>query len=327
MSTHTQVGPVRIAVCSDLTDLNVHTVFGALESEGHSVKLLSGSDKAAIVAEASDADVLMLGYGSVDDEVFTRLPSLRMVALASMGFNNVDVEAAHRRGVAVSNIVGAATEEVALHALSLILDALRGVSAHDRAIRAGGWELEAVPTPRRASQLTLGIVGLGRIGLALAEKAHPVFGRIIGYDPFPVERLGEFGVEPASFDKVLHDADVISLHLPLTEETTDLLNADRLAQLKRGAMIVNVSRGGLINSRDLRTALDEGRIGAAGLDVLDQEPPARDHVLVGHPRVTLTPHSAFMSDAALADYVRLQADNILTWARTGRPLTPVPVGS
>lgn len=324
MSTQAQVRPIRIAVCPDLIDLDVRRVFGALESAGHSVTLLQGSDSEAIVAEAVDADALMLGYGSLDDDAFARLPALRMVALASMGFDNVDVEAAHRRGVAVSNIVGAATEEVALHALALVLDALRGISAHDRAVRAGGWDLAAVPLPRRGSGLTLGIIGLGRIGLALAEQAAPIFGRIIGYDPVPGERSG---VEQVSLEVALREADVISLHLPLTEETTGFLDAGRLGQLRRGAVIVNVSRGGLIDAAALRDALDDGRIGAAGLDVLDEEPPPQDHVLVNHPRVTITPHAAFLSDAALADYVRLQADNVLTWARTGRPLTPVPTGS
>jgi phosphoglycerate dehydrogenase-like enzyme len=325
LTTETLPRPLHIAVCGDLTDLNVQSAFGSLEAAGHRVTLLSAGDKDTVISEAGDADALMLGYGEVDDEVLEALPRLRMIALASMGFDNVDLESAARRGISVSHIVGAATEEVATHALALALDALRRTSAYDRAVRAGTWNLESAPIPPRISQLTLGVVGLGRIGMALVERARPLFGTILGFDPFlPDDRIRKLGVQPATFDEVLANAEVLSLHLPLTDETADLLNAETFARMKRGATLVNVSRGGLINSADLREALDNGTIGAAALDVLDVEPPPADHPLLGHPLVTLTPHSAFLSDAALADYVRLQAENVLTWARTGTPLTPVP---
>ncbi|MDN4613839.1 C-terminal binding protein [Leifsonia sp. F6_8S_P_1B] len=318
--------PVNVAVCADLDALDVRPQLDRLTAEGHAVTVLRGFDKRAIIAEAAEADALMLGYGDVDEEVLEALPRLRMVALASMGFDNVDVVAAARRGVAVSHIVGAATEEVATHALALALDALRGISAYDRSVRAGVWDLEVVPVQPRISGLTLGVVGMGRIGAALAERARPLFGRIVGHDPFlPDDRIRRQGVEPAGLEEVLRSADVVSLHLPLTEQTAGLIDADALATMRQEAVLVNVSRGGLIDTGALRAALDAGRLRGAALDVLDTEPPGAGHPLIGHPRAIVTPHAGFRSAAALDDYVRLQAENVLAWARTGIPLTPVPV--
>ncbi|CAM5387442.1 C-terminal binding protein [Leifsonia shinshuensis] len=325
MTESASARPIVVAVCSDLDELDIRPHLDRIAAEGHTVRFLTGWDRDAILAEAGDADALMLGYGVVDADVIDALPRLGMIALASMGFDNVDLAAAGRRGVAVSNIVGAATEEVATHALALTLDAVRGISAYDRSVRAGGWDLESVPVQPRLSGRTLGVVGLGRIGVAYLERARPLFGRIVGHDPFlPDDRVRSLGIEPATLDELLRVADVVSLHLPLTEQTHGLIGAQALAAMKEEAVLVNVSRGALIDSTALRDALDRGRLRAAALDVLDEEPPGAGHPLLGHPRVTLTPHAGFRSAEALEDYVRLQADNILAWARTGAALTPVP---
>lgn len=319
----TDAAPVRVAVCADLLELGADEGLDRLRASGAIVDLLPGGDRDAIMQGAQQADALMLGYGIVDAEVLAALPRLRMIALASMGSDNVDLEAARRRGVTVANVVGAATEEVATHALALALDALRSVSAYDRSVSGGAWALDAAPMPRRLSDLTVGIVGLGRIGLAFAARAQPLFGSMLGYDPVPRPELVPAGLELASLDEVLTRSDVISLHLPLLPETHQLIDATRLATLREGAVIINVSRGGLIDSAAVRDALDSGRLAAVGLDVLDDEPPRPGHPLVGHPRATITPHVGFLSARALSDYVGLQVGNVLAWVRTGSPLTPV----
>lgn len=325
MTESASARPIDVAVCSDLDELDIRPHLDRIAAEGHTVRFLTGWDRDAILAEAGDADALMLGYGTVDAAVIDALPRLGMIALASMGFDNVDLAAAERRGVAVSNIVGAATEEVATHALALTLDAVRGISSYDRSVRDGGWDLESIPVQPRLSGRTLGVVGLGRIGVAYLERARPLFGRLVGHDPFlPDDRVRQLGIEPATLDGLLRTADVVSLHLPLTEQTHGLIGAEALAAMKEDAVLVNVSRGALIDSTALRDALDRGRLRAAALDVLDEEPPGAGHPLVGHPRVTVTPHAGFRSAEALEDYVRLQADNILAWAGTGAALTPVP---
>lgn len=321
--------PLVVAVCDDLLELGAEEGLARLREAGATVRLLPGGDGATIAQHAGDADVLLLGYGMVDAEVLAALPRLRLIALASMGADNVDLDAAERRGVLVSNVLGAATEEVATHALALALDSLRSISAYRAAVERGEWALASAPMPRRASDLTLGIIGLGRIGMALAERARPLFGRIVGFDPaLSRDSAAAAGIALMSMDEVLASAEVVSLHLPLLPETERLIDEARLATMRPGAVLVNVSRGGLIDSAAVRAALDSGQLSAVALDVLDEEPPSPAHPLVGHPRATITPHAGFLSQRALADYVGLQVENVLTWARTGTPLTPMrAVGS
>lgn len=316
-------GALRVAFCADLGDIGADRQLHRLRDAGLQVDVLPAGDAATIVAQAAGADALMLGYGTVDEAVLEALPRLKLIALAAMGTDNVDVEAARRRGVTVTNVVGAATEEVATHALALTLDALRQISTYRAAVAAGRWSLDDASVPRRLSTLTLGIVGLGRIGLAYAERAQPLFGRMLGYDPATRPDAVAGLVELRSLDEVIAESDVISLHLPLLPETAGLIGATAIPRMRPGAVIVNVSRGGLIDSRALRSGLDAGHIAAAALDVLDEEPPSSGHPLVGHERVTITPHAGFLSDRALADYVDQQIDNVLAWARTGTALTPV----
>ncbi|GAA1422846.1 C-terminal binding protein [Agrococcus citreus] len=309
-----------VAVARDLDELDIETGVRMLEAAGCRVVRLSADDPDTVAREAADVDVLLIGYARIDAELLDRLPRLGMIATASMGFDMVDVEAATARGVWVANVLGGATEEVATHAFGLALASARGIVDHAVAVRAGGWDLGAAPTPRRLSQQTLGLVGLGRIGLALAERASATFGRVVGFDSYAGDTPG---IERMTADEVLAAADVLSLHLPLTDETAGYLNAGRIARMPRGATVVNVSRGGLIDATALIEALDAGHLAGAALDVLETEPPAADDPLVTHPKVIVTPHSAFLSDASMADYVRLQAENALAWLATGRPATPV----
>lgn len=320
MSTETGAAGRVVAVCRDLDELDIEAGVRMLEAAGCRIVRLSADDAETIAREAADAEALLIGYTRIDAELLERLPRLGVIATASMGFDMVDVDGATALGIWVANVLGAATEEVATHALALALASTRGVVAHAAAVRAGGWDLGAAPTPRRLSQQTLGLVGLGRIGLALAERASATFGRVVGYDPYASETPG---IERMSADEVLAAADVLSLHLPLTDETAGYLNAERIARMPRGATVVNVSRGGLIDADALLAALDSGHLAGAALDVLETEPPAADDPLVAHPKVIVTPHSAFLSDASMADYVRLQAENALEWLATGRPATPV----
>ncbi|WP_347754795.1 NAD(P)-dependent oxidoreductase [Agrococcus sp. ProA11] len=321
MSTEAAAAGSRVvAVCRDLDELDIEAGVRMLEAAGCTVLRLSADDPDTIAREAADAEALLLGYARVDADLLARLPRLGLIANASMGVDMVDVDAATARGVWVANVLGAATEEVATHALALALAASRRLIPYVDSVRSGGWDLEAAPMPRRASEQTLGLLGLGRIGLALAERASATFGRVVGYDPYAGETPG---VERMSADEVLAAADVLSLHLPLMPETAGYLNAHRIALLPPGATVVNVSRGGLIDEPALLDALERGHLAAAALDVLATEPPAADDALVAHPRVLVTPHAAFRSDASMADYVRLQAENVLAWLRTDRPVSPV----
>jgi D-3-phosphoglycerate dehydrogenase len=315
-----------LAVYSDVVEVDPAPGVALLEAAGLEVRVIGSADPAVIAREAAGAEALLIGYTRVDAALIAALPRLRLVATQSVGFDMVDVEAARERGIWVSNVPGAATEEVAVHAYAMGLSLLRGLPFHDRAVRAGSWQGDAEPL-RRPSDVTLGILGLGRIGRRVGALGRGVYGRVIGYDPLLDAAAWPAEVEREELGAVLEQSDVVSLHLPLSDATERLLDAAALERMRRGAFVVNVSRGALIDARALLDALDSGRLGGAALDVLETEPPDPADPLPRHPRVLVTPHAAYYSDRAAAAYVVDQARNVIAWHESGRPRDPVVTGS
>ena len=320
--------PVAVYTAIDDTDLSAGVEL--LQSAGVDVRMLHSSDPEQIVAGAQDADALLVGYAAITADVIQALPKLKIVALMSMGVNNVDLEAAADQGVWVTNILGVATEEVATHTVALMLDQLRGVSQYRAAVHEGRWNDRTETAQPRLSTMTLGLVGLGRIGLKVAELARPFFGRIVAYDPHLAETaevhasLHRAGVERVSLEELKRSSQVVSLHVPLTAATHHLVDDAFLSGMPPQSYLFNVSRGALVDSQALRDAIDRGHIAGAGLDVLDIEPPPPDHPLVGHDRVTVTPHIGYYSDVTEVEYVRAQAQNVVSLFKRGTPETPVP---
>lgn len=318
-----------LAVYTDTDDTDVSAGIALLEAAGYEVRVLETRDPAAIIAGARDAEVLLLGYAPITREIIEALPKLKLIALMSMGFDFVDLDAASEHGIWVTNVPGAATEEVATHALALLLHATRQLPFYLGSATPERWNERAAAAPPRLSELQLGIVGLGKIGREFARVAGPLFGGIVGYDPFlpdtPEVRadLKVLGIRRAELADVRDSAHVLSLHLPLTPDTEQMVDAEFIAAMPAGAVVLNVSRGGLIDSAALAAALDSGQLSAAALDVLDQEPPAAEHPLLGRDDVVLTPHIAYFSSFTEAEYVRVQAANAVTFAQTGRPESPV----
>ncbi|MFF2053312.1 C-terminal binding protein [Leifsonia sp. NPDC058194] len=314
-----------VAVYTDVEDTDPAPGIALLESHGFEVRVLGTRDPAAIVAGAQDADALLPGYAAVTREMIASLPRLKVIALMSMGFDYVDVEAATEHGVWVTNVPGAATEEVATHALALLLASARQLPFYTSSATPDRWNERAPEAPPRLSERTLGILGLGRIGREFARLAGPLFGRVLGYDPMLPDtpevtaELNRLGIARASLDDVRRGADVLSLHMPLTTETTRMVDAAFLEQMPVGSILVNVSRGGLIDNDALVAALESGRLSGAALDVLDQEPPAPGHPLVGRDDVVLTPHIAYFSRFTEVEYVRVQAQNAADAVQTGEP--------
>ncbi|MYV48123.1 C-terminal binding protein [Streptomyces sp. SID2888] len=320
--------PRPVAVFTDLEDLDPTPGITLLTEAGFEVRIADAPDADSIVRAAADAVGLLVGYAPVDAALLDRLPSVRIIATLSAGYDQVDIEAARARGVWVCNLPDAATEEVAVHALASALALVRRLPQADATVRGGGWNQEFTrrELPRRTSELTLGIVGMGRIGSRLADFARPVFGRVAGFDPLGRTGRWPAHVESLDLDGLIENSDVLSLHLPLTASTRGLIGRRELARMPHGAFLVNVSRGGLLDHAALLEALGEGRLTGAALDVLPEEPPADDDPLRTHPRLLLSPHSAYLSDAANRAYVERPAANLVAWYRTGRPLTPVPEG-
>ncbi|MGH1550161.1 NAD(P)-dependent oxidoreductase [Leifsonia poae] len=269
-----------VAVYTDVDDTDPAPGIALLEAHGFEVRVLGTRDPAAIIAGAQDAVALLPGYATVTREVIEALPRLRVIALMSMGFDEVDVDAATEHGVWVTNVPGAATEEVATHALALLLASLRQLAFYTESATPDRWNERAVSAPPRLSELTLGVVGLGRIGRAFAQVAGPLFGRVLGYDPMLPEtpetaaELSALGIERTTLEEVRRASDALSLHVPLTSETERMVDAAFLDGMPKGATLLNVSRGGLIDHVALVAALDSGHLAGAALDVLDEEPRA-----------------------------------------------------
>lgn len=314
------VGDVATAVYVDTVAVDRGAVPRRLAEAGFAVRedVATTADE-VVCAAGDDAVCLLVGDSPVPASVFAHAPQVRLVATVTVGVDHIDLDAARAAGVWVANCPDAVTEEVAVTALAHALGLVRHISFLDRQVRAGGWDAFASGARHRVSTLTLGIVGLGRTGRALARLAEPVFGRVIGSDP----AAPTADVPLVPLDELLAASDVVCLHAPHVRGSGPLLDARAIGQMRTGAYLVNVARGGLIDSDALVAALDDGRLAGAALDVLDHEPPAVDHPLRAHPRVVVTPHAAFWSVEAEAETLDRQADNAIAWRRTGRPLTPV----
>ena len=243
-----------------------------------------------------------------------------MIGRYGVGVDNVDVDAASERGIAVVNVPDYCVEEVATHTVALLLAGWRRLALSRELIDSGRWgEWKALRPIQPLSSSTLGLVGIGRIGSEVIRLAGPFFGRVISFDPV---QSPPDGVEAVTLDEVFEQADVVSLHCPLTEQTHNLVNAERLEAMKPGSLLVNVSRGGLIDTAALNDALRSGAIAGAALDVLPQEPPDAEDPLLGAPNLLLTNHSAWYSEASLVNLRRLLTERCCA-ALAGQPVPTV----
>ncbi len=291
-------------------------------------ELLAPADVSVELGELAPADDVVGILGGPDQPV-TRddlrgLPALRVVATCSVGFDHVDVGAAAEHGVVVANVPDYCVEEMADSTLALVLSLLRGVVVLDRDVQAGGWDDHAAGLLPRLRGTRLGIVGFGRIGRAVADRALALGMEVWGADPVVREAMiRAAGVRPASLAELLGACRAVSLHVPLTEATDGLLGADELALMPTGAMLVNTSRAALVDWEALIEALESGRLAAAAFDVLPEEPPAEP------PRVrnlVVTPHAAWYSEEAEAAVYERPVRAILDVleGRTTRDAVPVP---
>jgi glyoxylate reductase len=270
-----------------------------------------------------DAEVLVVTYiDRVDGPLLEGLPRLRHLASYGVGVNHLDLDACRRRGVLVTNTPGVLTEATADHAMALLLAAARRVVEGDRLIRAGGWTAvdPAFMLGTEVHGKTLGIVGFGRIGQALARRAQGFGMRLLFTSPRPVEFPG---AERVHLDTLLSGSDFVSLHVPLTPETRNLLSRERIGLLRPGAIVVNTARGGVLDDAALCEALRSGRVGAAGVDVFPDEPRVPSAYLPLE-NVVLTPHlgsGTRETRAAMAERVLSEVERV---ARGEAPRFRVP---
>src|SRR5256884_4246507 len=280
-----------------------------------------------VIEAAAGCAGILLQYAPITERVLAALPQLGIVSRIGVGVDTVDTAACARHGVWVANSPDYGVGEVATHALSLALALIRNVVGFNRDVNAGKWHYLSSGRLRRASEMTLGIVGLGRIGKRMAHISRNTFKRVIACDPYLID--GDFPayVERADLGALFEASDVVSLHTPLNDETRGMIDERVLRRMRPGSFLVNTARGAVVAIEHLLDALDSGILAGAGLDVLPVEPPAPESRLLGHPKVILTPHVAYFSAQSEIELRRKAAQNIVTWAKTGRPDYVVVTGA
>ncbi|MBI2371770.1 MAG: C-terminal binding protein [Deltaproteobacteria bacterium] len=295
-----------------------HEVLARFRPEIQGVPGLSPEE---ILAAAADASALIVGsMPKITAEVVAGLRECRGIVRAGIGLDNVDLQAAAARGIPVANVPDYCVPELSTHTVALILALVRKLPTSDRLVRAGRWELAPLHPIFAPQEMTLGLVGFGRMARAVARKARPLGFHVQAYDPYVEDAVfARAGVARQEMDPLVREADVLSLHLPLTPETRPVLDERRLRAMKPTALLVNTSRGGVVDEAALVQALSEGWIAGAGLDVLEAEPPPPDHPLFGLPNVLLTPHAAWYSERAERE-LRVKAAQEVARLLSGRPL-------
>ena len=266
-----------------------------------------------------DADALVVRSETrVTQPLLEHAPRLRVIGRAGAGVDTIDVSAATARGIVVVNAPGGNAVAAAEHTLALMFALARRIPAADTALKRGEWARNRYVGTELTGK-TLGLVGLGRVGTEVARRALGLEMRVLVFDPYvPDEHVRRLGLEPLELNSVLEGADFVSLHVPLTEATRGILNAERLAHIRSSAFMVNCARGGLVDSQALLEALDAGRLAGAGIDVWDPEPVSADDPLPKHPRVVGTPHLGASTVEAQTN-VALQVARDVLAVLDGRP--------
>lgn len=310
------------------------TIFEDLEPEREALRGLAELEivrewpgRDAFLKTARDADGIICQMAPLREDVINGLERCRVIVRYGVGVDNVDVEAATRRGIAVCNVPDYCTDEVADHTVALALALIRRLGPSVDALRRGYWGYEELRPVHRISALGIGIYGFGRIARAVARRFSGFGCALSTHDPYVGPEVFEReGVRCVDEQTLLSESDVLALHMPLTPETRHLIHRETLSRMKPGAMLVNTARGGLIDTDALVEALDRGALAGAAVDVMESEPIPPDHALVHHPKAIVTGHLAWYSEEALQQLKRSVGEECARVLRGDAPRNPVNPG-
>jgi D-3-phosphoglycerate dehydrogenase len=289
-----------------------------LRSAGFTVEKKTGLSPTQLIAELANRDGLIVrSETKVTAEVLDCVTNLRVIGRAGVGVDNIDVAAATARGIIVMNAPDGNTITTAEHTIALLVALARNVPQANSSVKAAQWERKRFVGSELRGK-TLGIIGLGRIGRAVAQRAAALGMKIVAHDPFlAANQTHDFDIQIGSFDEVLACADFLTVHTPLTNETRGLINANAFAKMKPGARVINCARGGLIDEHALYDAITSGKIAGAALDVFEQEPPPADHPLLSLDSVIATPHLGASTAEAQQAVAVTVAEQIRDYLLTG----------
>lgn len=280
-----------------------------------------------VIERSIDADILVTNKTVLTADILSQLPKLKYISTLATGYNVIDTQYAAERGIVVSNIPAYSTDGVAQLVFALILEIVNHVSLHNKSVKDGDWCRSEhfcywkAPIAELANK-TFGIVGFGKIGSAVAQIANAFGMKVIAYSPNTRTYSGFGKVEFVSMEEVIKNSDFISLHCPLTADTQGLVNMDFLTKMKKSAVLINTSRGPVINEADLKKALDDGIIAAAGVDVLSTEPAKEDNPLLTCENCIITPHIAWASFEARSRLMNIFKSNVEGFV-SGKPINVV----
>jgi D-3-phosphoglycerate dehydrogenase / 2-oxoglutarate reductase len=301
---------------------------GVLEPLGCEVVVHQGvATPAELAPLVADADYVLTQFAHVNSEVIAAMRRAKVIVRYGVGVDNVDLDAARARGIPVCNVPDYCLNEVADHTLALILATTRHVVVHCVGVRNGRWTLAVPLTSMKAlCDLTVGVMGFGRIGREVVRRLQAFKCRVLVHDPLvPAGQIRDSGCVPASPEELFPQSDLVTLHLPATAQTRHMINRETIARMKPGAILVNVSRGSLVDSAALVDALERRHLSAAGLDVFDPEPILADSPLLRMENVIVSPHIASASENAVR-MLRENAAGIVSKAIRGEPLPNVVNG-
>jgi D-3-phosphoglycerate dehydrogenase len=282
-------------------------------------------EEEGVLEYAADADALIVQFARISARVIEGLNNCRIISRYAIGVDNIDVPAAKAKGIVVANVPDYCIEEVSDTAIAHMQNCLRKVSLANDLLHRGQWAYERIRPLHRFSTLTVGLIAFGHIARRVAEKLKPYGNRIVAFDPYFQDRRRYGWVEFLPLEDVLSQADILSVHAPLNEETRHLIDRDQFRRMKKGVILVNTSRGGLISEEALIDALENGTIALAGLDVLDcPDTEYGQSALLRFPdRVFITPHFGWYSEESIKDLKRRTALNVYEMLTKGQPLYSV----
>lgn len=290
-----------------------------VEAAGANLVTLDVSTSGDLVESATDSVGIMTVETDVTEAVIEAFPNLEFISVHGIGVDMVDVDAATDRGIPVFNVPDYCLEEVATHTTSLILACERRICQYNSDVKAGGWDYTSEGSVSRLSTKTVGVAGLGDIGLEVVKRIESFGVDIIGYDPYVSgEEMDRYGVEKVDFETLCENSDIVTVHTPLTESTRNLIDASAFEMMGSETTLVNAARGGIIDQAALCEALEDGTVAYAGLDVLEREPPV-DNSIVAFDNVVVTPHAAWYSEDALTELQRKAAQNVADFIRGDTP--------
>ena len=293
-----------------------------LAETGAELVLAECADEAQVAEVCADADAVITRMAPVGETAMAAMQKCRVISRYGVGVDNVDVAAATARGIPVAHVRDYCNEEVSDQALAHLLACVRKISSRDRQVRAGMWDIGAREPVYRVAGKVLGLVGFGAIARTLHRKLLGFdLADVLVHDAFiPAEQIEEAGARPVGLDELLAQSDFVSLHVPLTDATRHLIDRDALGKMKPTAILVNTSRGGVVDADALYEALKAGKIAAAGLDVHEQEPPPSDYKLFELDNVILTDHAGWYSEESQLALQRTTARNVALVLAGKRPL-------